>query len=240
MATTHPASWSLSYEWLFYFSAALTYFAYLKGGRGWALLTAVTTAALYVECMPRALYFIPGVLTFLALKQQMDLKKYLVAPLLSFCIFLLAWSATGVDAAEPGHYFSHWFGDYRIVMAAVAFIAGLHFFCTLVYRSSPQLRFLETRFFEVMGSISFSFYLVSPIVMFGVKKIVYAQMADVFPAWVMLVCFASLSLIASLAASYATWNLFENRLARYLKGFSSTRKRVLPGDIQLCKNASGL
>jgi peptidoglycan/LPS O-acetylase OafA/YrhL len=240
VATTHPASWSLSYEWLFYFSAAMTYFAYRKGGPGWALFVAIATAGIYVECMPRALYFVPGVLTFLARKRQMDLKKYLVAPLLSFCIFLLAWSATGVDAAEPGHYFSYWLGDYRIVMAIVAFVAGLHFFCTLASRSSSQLRFLETRFFEVMGSISFSFYLVSPIVMFGVKKIVYAQMTHVFHPWVMLICFAGISLIVSLAASYLSWSLLENRLAHYLKGFFGARKRVLPGEVRLCKNGSGI
>ena len=59
----HFGSWSLTYEWVFYLTAASGAFAYRRWPNSpWSNAAWAVPAALFVSMFPRALYFVTGVL----------------------------------------------------------------------------------------------------------------------------------------------------------------------------------
>lgn len=216
LPNTHPASWSISYEWLFYFGAAAL--VVLRRQRSttsivlWGL-----SAALLLLAFPRGLFFLPGVLMAL-LPRRPDLGRARLAPL-ALLLFLLAWRGVGQDFAS--------FDGFRMVRAwhtslwlcPLALLAATYFIGAVCFSNGPTTAALRLRPFQLLGDVSYSFYLWHPVVMFGVKKVVTAVILPHTGPVVATACFAALSFAIALPISVSSRRLCEVRAAAAVRAW---------------------
>jgi peptidoglycan/LPS O-acetylase OafA/YrhL len=102
-----------------------------------------------------------------------------------------------------------------------------------VTSASRQTRFLESRAFQFLGQISYSFYLWHALVMSLVKRPVLALVVPRFGVAWGFALFCALSSSLSIAIAWASWSVFEVRLARFAHRFWNARrsaKEVLVSD----------
>ena len=100
----HQVSWSLSYEWVFYLTAAMGLFLYRRSSPRHALLALwLTLGALFIMLFPRALFFVTGVLVFKYRDWFAARAQWLRFPLVSLLVFLVAWRATGAFCNQAGY-----------------------------------------------------------------------------------------------------------------------------------------
>jgi peptidoglycan/LPS O-acetylase OafA/YrhL len=217
LETLHPASWSLSYEWLFYFVAGGCALAWRAGHRRAAQLLAVAAFAAGFVLIPRSVFFLVGVVVVIAGPERaVRWQPLLRAPWLSLLAFLCLWRYTQVDDAAPGLAALGWLVDLRGPAAVGALVCGLHFFAALTWVPA-HFRFLRTRVCQWLGDISFSFYLVHPLVMAVVKRLTTGALDGAAPPGVQLAVFCVVSLALALPMSHLSRELFEVRATRWLK-----------------------
>ncbi|HTU63712.1 MAG TPA: acyltransferase, partial [Polyangiales bacterium] len=215
----HRGSWSLTYEWVFYLAAAIAV-ALLRWPRlsspmqRWSIVPWLMLSAAFVCFFPRATFFLTGVLVFVQRDWFERRRHWLRFPLLSMVVFLVAWRYTEVDEAELTITYLDFLRDGRWIAAAVAFVASLHMFASVVHRESRQLTFLDGRFFQFFGSISYSFYLWHALVMSLVKRIVTPFLVPHIGLALGFAVFVIASMLMSLAVSWVSWRVFEVHLAR--------------------------
>ncbi|HEX2584966.1 MAG TPA: acyltransferase [Steroidobacteraceae bacterium] len=230
----HPASWSLTYEWLFYLLAAASYALLVRKVNATMKASIMLPASMIVMAviivgllmlLPRALFFIPGVIVALnwqSIKESRWLQSPLLQyPLISLLLFLLAWRAVNLDEARPtttaiAHVLS-WPG---LAWATLAFLSGLHLFIC-VCNGIGMARGLKQASMQLLGNISYSFYLWHPIVMFAVKKPVTNWLVPHAGWFVSAIVFAVASFTLAVLISTASYRWIEQRLAKQLKGWLS-------------------
>jgi peptidoglycan/LPS O-acetylase OafA/YrhL len=217
----HRGSWSLTYEWVFYLAAAGAAVLLRRpdGARSWAFGLWLVLCASFVCLFPRATYFLSGVLVFVFADWFERRRHWLRFPALSMLLFLVAWRFTDVDRAELSITYLDFLRDYRWAAAVLAFVASLHMFACVVYRSSRQLAFLESRAFQFLGNISYSFYLWHALVMSVVKRIVTPYVVPHTGVALGFAIFLAVSGVIAVAISWASATLFEIRLARSAQRF---------------------
>ncbi|UWU91324.1 acyltransferase [Bradyrhizobium sp. CB1015] len=173
----NPAAWSLGYEFLFYGVCAIVFL--ISGvSRPLALALAVSSLILLVY-YPRALLMIGGVLIaekYLSSTLLQSLAKY---PAIFFVLFLTVWR--GLELASATDYvgfvtpaylsFHDWISAFPVVVLGGVF--GTIFLLGLSRGNGLFGRMLRWQVMQWLGTISFSFYLWPPIVMAGVKLIMY-------------------------------------------------------------------
>ena len=230
----HPVSWSLSYEWVFYLTAAAA-LVLMRRGRGprsgqspalWAVPLWVSWAALFICLYPRALFFVTGVLVFQYREWFARRRRWLCAPLLSLLLFLVAWRFTGADEARLSTTFVDFIRDGRWVAAVVAFVAALHAFAAICLNVSRQTAWLNSRTFQFLGAISYSFYLWHSLVMSFTKRAVNAYLVPEYGVEVGFTVFVVGSLVLALPLSWLSWRLLEVRLAAVLRRMAPQRPVV--------------
>ena len=213
----NQVSWSLSYEWVFYLTAALGMSLYrFAPGRSWDKVLWMTLAALFVCAFPRALFFMTGVIVFKHQDWFAARRHWLRWPMLSLLVFLVAWRYTDVGLAHLSYTFLDMLLDGNWIAALVAFAASLHMFASVCLNASRQFAFLSSRTFQFLGLISYSFYLWHALVMSAVKRIIPLILPQLDSVGQFIV-FAVLSLGLAIALAWASWALFENRLARIFR-----------------------
>lgn len=219
----HFGSWSLSYEWVFYLLAAL---GALVSRRRPSILFAVPWAlsiAAFVLLFPRATFFMTGVAVYLNRDWLARHRRWLHQPLLSLLAFLLAWGMTGADKAHLSETWFDWIADGRWIAGGIAILASLHFFASLCVHDSRQLAFLESRTFQFLGNISYSFYLWHALVISAVKRLIEREVMPYLPPAASLAVFILATLVIALPLSWLSWNLFERRLGQALRGWLTQR-----------------
>lgn len=223
--TIHYAQWSLCYELAFYALAA----AYWRFGRrrhAAALACALAALAL-VTLFPRALFFSSGVAVALAEPWLRARAPALRHAWLGLAAMVPAWLATGADAADrSGRTLAGIAADGAgAALVALAWLGGTAFFAWVVVRARmPASDNRAARAMAWLGTVSYSFYLVHPLVMAVVKR-------GLLPAlhlhgWAATLALAALALPLSCLASQATWRLFEVGLRRRLRGLAGGRGGV--------------
>ena len=227
----HPASWSLTYEWLFYLVVAAVCASFARRGNEPARVAALLFLSMMVICllmlMPRALFFIPGVIIALnwqAIRNSSFMKlRMLRMPLLSLVLFLIAWRAVNLDEAKPtitaiGQVLS-WPG---LAWALLAFFAGLSLFACVCDGVGLAQR-LRNPAMQVLGNVSYSFYLWHPIVMFAVKKPVIQWLLPHAGWFLSIIVFAVMSFALALLVSNTSYQWIEKKLAKRLRAMISAR-----------------
>jgi peptidoglycan/LPS O-acetylase OafA/YrhL len=222
----HPASWSLSYEWLFYLLAAFSV-ALARASRVprsvW-IPVSVLAVLLGVSSFPRAIFFLSGVAVALFPVAPPGARRMPWLAPLALLLFLLLWRSTDVDEAGAGGA-NMWElllgGDGPAMLGA--FIAATYFFACVAMPESTSLGLLRTRALQRLGTISYSFYLCHPLVMFAVKRVVKITMPRAEGSWPATLVFASVSAVLSLALAWLCWRWLEKGLGQWLHA----RKREL-------------
>ena len=210
----HPASWSISYEWLFYGCAALLVAAQRIQARtllwfGWLVV------AIGLLTFPRALFFIPGVIA--ALREERGGGKRALArfPILSLTGFLLTWRATGIEGAGlegRGYLLS----SSRLALATMAVYCGYQFISSIAQSAGGISVLLSAKLCQRLGDVSYSFYIWHPVAMFAVKRFVISRATDVGSVKA-VVLFASLSFAVAFPAAVLSRSLVEVRLTKWVK-----------------------
>lgn len=214
----HQGSWSLSYEWVFYISAASgAWLLRRRASRAWAMGTWAVCSGLFVCLYPRSLFFSTGVIVFACQPWFRRRQRWLKLPLLSLLVFLVAWHLTGVDKAELSDTVFEWLGNGRWAAAGVAFAASLHMFASITLNASRQFAFLGSRAFQWLGTISYSFYLWHALVMSATKRLAIVYVVPQFGIGVGFVFFLLSSIAVGLLVSWASWEMFEVKFAKLLR-----------------------
>jgi len=126
---------------------------------------------------------------------------------------------TGSNNATPAHDIDKWMYPAQALWALIALLAATHMFAAVTLQRGVFTRFLESPAWQFLGNISFSFYLISGVVMFAVKRVCYWMLgSDPHPVLILL-AFACLSLLLSIVCSSLTREFLEVRLAKRLRHF---------------------
>lgn len=214
----HQGSWSLSYEWVFYISAASGAWLLRRSApQAWAVGAWAVCSGLFVCLYPRALFFSTGVIVFACRPWFRRRQHWLKFPLLSLLVFLVAWHLTGVDKAELSDTMFDWLGNGRWAAATVAFAAALHMFASITLNASRQFAFLGSRAFQWLGTISYSFYLWHALVMSATKRLANVYVVPQFGIAAGFVFFLISSITVGLLVSWASWEIFEVKFAKLLR-----------------------
>lgn len=231
LPNVHPASWSLSYEWIFYGVTALTYWGTTRRV-SWALGSAVLLAVMFPFLLPRALFFLPGALAALLPLHFERHQRWFRYPWISGLVFLLAWRATGAnEAAFDGTLIR--LGEWQSLgWTALALLAGIHLFGCIAAGPAGTASMLESPPFRFLGTISYSFYLIHPLSMFAVKRAVSVWVLPVTGPGIALAVFALLSLLLALLLSWLSWRLLERDLAKRLRTWLEARFRGNPATVR--------
>jgi len=173
----NPAAWSLGYEFLFYGVCAVVFFT--SGfSRPLALALAVSSL-IFLVYYPRALLMIGGVLIaekYLSPTWLQSLAKY---PAVFFVLFLTVWRSLELAGATdyvgfvtPAYLSLYdWISAFPLVVLGGVF--GTIFLLGVSSGNGLLGRMLRWKVMQWLGTISYSFYLWPPLVMAGVKLIMY-------------------------------------------------------------------
>jgi polysaccharide biosynthesis protein PslH len=214
----HQGSWSLSYEWVFYISAAIGAFLIRRNTpRFWAVGVWAILSGVFVAVYPRSLFFLTGVIVFGCRPWFKRHERWLKFPLLSLLLFLVAWSFAGTDKSQLGDNLfgapvgGHW------VFAALAFLASLHMFASVTLNASRQFAFLGSRAFQFVGKVSYSFYLWHALVMSATKRAANLYIVPHYGVGVGFLAFLISSFAIGLLLAWLSWTLFEVKFAKLIR-----------------------
>ena len=214
----NQASWSLSYEWLFYLAAAAgTLLLRRRSPPAWAVGAWAISSGVFVCLYPRSLMFLTGVIVFGCQSWFKRRERWLKFPLLSLLVFLVAWRLTGANKAELDDTVFDWLEDGRWAAALVAFLASLHMFASIALNASKQFAFLGGRAFQFLGTISYSFYLWHALVASATKRLAEAYVVPRYGFAMGFLFFVLSSAAVAVLVSWASWTLFEVKLAKVLR-----------------------
>jgi len=231
----NPSSWSLTYECVFYLAAAAALALRHRRDRAGQLLRLCTSALAiaFVIAFPRALFFLPGLVVFRYKAWFERHKGLLRLPWLSLLMFLLAWRMTGADKAELTDTMLDWLLDGRLPFALIALLAAIHMFASITLRATAQLAFLETRPFQFLGTVSYSFYLWHAPLVSLVKRLVSALIVSRFGPNVGMICLFCGSLALTVPLAWVSYELCEVRFARWLRGLLTPQPSAAAAALQV-------
>lgn len=216
----NPAAWSLGYELTFYAMAASFWWLRQRGVRWWrvgAWLAAVPMIILF----PRAILIPAGIAIALGAGSHPAITRLSRHPLSLTLVFLLLWRWIDLtsDNLRTFNPVNHPVGEW-LAFLPVLLIAGALGALGLAGMAAGQGglgRLLRTRALQRLGTMSYSFYLLHPVVMAGVKAVLQHMHApDYLGPWSQLV-FALLCLPPILLVAHWSQLLVEARLTRWLR-----------------------
>jgi len=212
---------------VFYLLAAAGVLLYRRTPpRNWAIALWAAAVAGFICLFPRSLFFVTGVLVFKYRDWFAQHVRWLRFPLLSFLLFLIAWRYTGVMKAHLNVTLIDFLSDGRWIAVVLALLASLHMFASICLNASRQTVFLQGPTFQFLGNISYSFYLWHTLAMGLVKRVAMPHVPPEFGPVIALIVFGVASLAIALPVSWASWKLFEGRLAKTARRAFSSQATV--------------
>jgi peptidoglycan/LPS O-acetylase OafA/YrhL len=203
-------AWSLSYEAAFYLISAWCFVAARWLGR-WpiiGMLVVFLWFALRVDA--RAAFFLPGVVIFfLSRRLSINLPgwiRFLSLPALALTLALLT--------------ISEFIGRGPAYAATIP--AFIFFLCVVEGRCSLSA-LLRTRFLQFLGTISYSFYLWSPVVTYPMKLVIQRYLHGRVSDMVNVSLFAIIGFTASVAVAYVSYRVLEDWAGRRLHRWARSR-----------------
>ena len=198
-----------SYEAAFYLLSALSFVLARRLGR-WPVIAALTLVlAVFIPFYARAVFFLPGVAIFFLSRRAMpSLPAWLRAlsvPALLVTLAVLTFAET-----------------HRGVIY-LATIPAFGFFLSVVEGRCPLSAILRTRFLQYLGTISYSFYLWSPVVTYPMKIVIERFLHGRIPDEANVVLFATIGFAASVAVSHLSYRVLEDGAGRRLHRWAATR-----------------
>jgi peptidoglycan/LPS O-acetylase OafA/YrhL len=221
----HPAQWSLNYELWFYALAALGW--WLGAGSVLRIAAWVLPAALMVTLFPRGLFFVPGVIVAVTEPWLRRHARWLRFAWVGLAIAWVAWLSTNVEAAALTRTLVDLAIEGHGPAVLLAFAGATAFFAWIVIVQRDASRGLLVHpAMQWLGMVSYSFYLVHPIVLAAVKHGLLPHLP--IDGWLAAAVLAGVGLPLSCLSSWATWSLLEVRLRRWLVAELPSRRARLP------------
>lgn len=236
MTLIHPAAWSLSYEFAFYWLFVL--FGLLRphvGSRAAALtfgLLLLTLAALHVRATP----FLLGTVIALRSGIRPTGRGFGSMRWPGFCLLvaLLAWHegyrTLGLASTLPeltwARVLHSPIATLCFLLASVAAFLGL---AGVVEGAGRLSRLLTTSIAQWLGTISFSLYMWQTITGALIKQAMRAAHAAEFLGVWSQVCFLLLSLAVTLALAHGSQVYIEGHVSRRVRRSLRTLRTAVPG-----------
>jgi peptidoglycan/LPS O-acetylase OafA/YrhL len=188
-------AWSLSYEAAFYLLSAGAYLVGRRAG-GWAAAIGLgVILACLLPLYPRAAFFLPGVATFFLTRRAMPkLPSWLRALSIPALIAVLALLT-----------FAETHGSWLYV----ALIPALLFFLVVVEGGCLLSALLRTRPLQGLGTISYSFYLWSPVVTYPMKLLIDRVLLARLDKVSIVILFAAIGFAASVVVARISYRVLE-------------------------------
>lgn len=210
-------AWSLSYEAAFYLLSAFIYFMAAKQlPMRSTIATCLIGGALLLY--PTAGYFLVGAATYRLLhaKQPLAFNLPRLLPVLAgLAVLGLHGFITSLDRGVRGPVLEFTLGHWHLL----GILPGFIFFVALTRGGALFDGLLRNRVSQYLGDISYSFYLIHPVVMFPLRvvmiKIIIGKLG--LPVWLGIACFGVFGLIGTLIAATLSYRLLEKGLGRWLK-----------------------
>lgn len=200
-------AWTLSYEWLFYIVSAAAYAAYAKK-LNWLKSALVLAVPVLLLVYPRAVFFIAGAAVFAANRRDFALPKWVTNPAVVIALPFLFAGMMGYSNDNEAPW-----------MTYLAFVPGILLFA-LVTRASPiYAAVLRSRPIQFMGTISYSFYLLHPVVTTPLKILAAKILRDKFdlPPILIVAIFGTVAFVITVAVSYVSYRVLEKWGTRWVK-----------------------
>ncbi|MDB5396150.1 MAG: exoZ [Rhodospirillales bacterium] len=206
-------AWSLSYEAAFYLVSAWCFVVARYVGRWPVIVTLMVFLSFALWIDARATFFLPGVtIFFLSRRLRINLPGWfrsLSLPALALTLALLTISEfTG-----------------RALTYAATIPAFIFFICVAEGRCLLSA-LLRTQFLQFLGTISYSFYLWSPVVTYPMKLVIQRYLHGRVDDMVNVVLFAIVGFTASVAVAYASYRVLEDCAGRRLHRSAGSRSRA--------------
>jgi peptidoglycan/LPS O-acetylase OafA/YrhL len=228
------AAWSLSYEFAFYLLVCFYWFEGRRLEKWQRIVVAAIAVTVLVDLYPRAIFFSVGVITYVmqarAGSRWAGRPWTRGLPFVCLGVMLFSWRmirelSDGLQI--DGMMLHQWLGDVRIFWAVAAYVFGLLFFVTMYHDDGIYGRLMRTPVLQWMGSISYSFYLWHPIVMFATKRFLRSSLLPIIgEGWGQLAFFL-LSLPVALLAAHASYILIERHLTIWLRSRIAARANLV-------------
>ncbi len=218
-------AWSLSYEAAFYMIAAL-FSRQLNSTRNWMILSGMIISAVLVIFMyPAAIFFVVGVGAYwlkhlrpaYSLPSPHPLIELLALFVYMFIMGALLNSQHLILGPQLNWHIHH--------LAGFAALFSSIYFWAILQGKSLFNALLQCRCVQLMGSISYSFYLIHMPVVFSLRSMGFnAALAStgmsVIWQWF---CFGVMAFIVTVCIAVLSYSLLEQKLARWLKSQAHSR-----------------
>jgi peptidoglycan/LPS O-acetylase OafA/YrhL len=202
-------AWSLSYEAAFYLVSAICFLAARRLGR-WPIVAVLAVfLAITLPLYPRAIFFLPGVaIFFLSRRGALRLPAWVRGMSLAALVATLALLT--VAEAHTGLIYS---------AAVPAFL----FFISVVEGKCLLSAALRTRLLQYLGTISYSFYLWSPVVTYPLKIVIERYLHGRLDDLANVALFAIVGFTASVAVAHLSHRVLEDGAGRRLHRWAASR-----------------
>jgi len=202
-------AWSLSYEAAFYLVSAICFVLGQRVGRWPVIAVLAVCLAVVLPLYPRAIFFLPGVaIFFLSRRGALNLPRWVRGVSLAALAFTLALLTVAGARIWPIYG-----------AAAPAFL----FFISVVEGKCLLSAILRTRFLQYLGTISYSFYLWSPVVTYPMKIVIERHLHGRLGDLVNVALFAVVGFTASVAVSHLSHRVLEDGAGRRLHRWAASR-----------------
>lgn len=206
-------AWSLSYEAAFYLVSALTFIAARAAGRRNAGIGLAIVLLPLLFIYTTAAFFLVGVAIFFLTERSKRTVpvffRMLSVPALIAVPVLLTLSDNG-----------------RLLIV-VSLLPAFIFFWSIVEGRCALSWFLRRRWLQYLGTISYSFYLWSPVVTYPMKILVGRVLQGRVNAVLLLFVFFVVALVVALAVSHLSYRVLEDRVGRMLRSRAHRERQSL-------------
>ncbi|MDI3566436.1 acyltransferase [Bradyrhizobium sp. Arg816] len=202
-------AWTLTYEWLFYFWFAATFY-FVTIRRVWVAAGLLVAAGLIaIAAFPIAAYFLVGVaIRYFDVRLELPGLRGAAAGMV--CLFLM-------------------YVCLEYINPFLGLIPGYLLFAMVRAPTSGIVAPLERPVIQYIGKISYSLYLAHPFALFPLQMAGAKLAAHGYPLWPIWLSFAAVGLIVSFAMSAMTYELIEVRLRRVLDASLRSGHRSVAG-----------
>lgn len=200
-------AWTLSYEWLFYIVSAIAYFAYSRK-LNWLKAVLILAVPALLVLYPRAVFFLAGAAVFFANRRDVALPKLVSNPVVVIALPFLFAAMMGYSNDNEAPW-----------MTYLAFVPGVLLFA-LITRSAPIYKaVLESKPVQFMGTISYSFYLLHPVVTTPLKILAAKILSDKLhlPPVLIVAIFGLVAFDITVVVAYGSYLVLEKRGTRWVK-----------------------
>jgi peptidoglycan/LPS O-acetylase OafA/YrhL len=202
-------AWSLSYEAAFYLTSAACFVLARRFGRWPVIAVMAVFLGLVLPHYGRAIFFLPGVaIFFLSRNGAPRLPGWFRA----ISLFALLLTLALLTAAET---------IPLVIYAAV--VPAFAFFLSVVEGRCLLSAILRTRFLQYLGTVSYSFYLWSPVVTYPLKIVIERFLHGRLPDPANIALFAIVGFAASAAVAHMSYRILEDGAGRRLHRWAASR-----------------